>query len=124
MVTGRPTTWHRQFGVRQGLKPSALQVVFALLQRAEAGVAGAPDGVRNDPDKRVVWVSARPVLDTWDTLARSFRAKPAAIKDSLQQLSSDHKKVRFGKNSYWAYALPWSAFVDAAVCDLSDLGGA
>lgn len=122
MVTGSPTAWHREFGARQGIKPSTLQVIYVLLQRSRAGAAGAPGGIKNDPDDRCVWVRSRTVLDSWDTLSRSFRAKPAAIKDSLKQLSAgNYKTVRMGKSSAKAYGIPWSAFVDAAVCDTEDL---
>jgi hypothetical protein len=122
MVTGRPTAWHREFGARQGIKPSTLQVTYTLLQRARAGLAGAPDGIKNDAESKCVWVRSRTILDAWDSLSRSFRAKPAAIKDSLRQLSAgNYKTVRMGKSSAKAYGIPWSAFVDAAVCDIEDL---
>lgn len=121
MVVGKPTQWHREFGARQGIKPSTLQVVFALLKKSQSGAANV-GGIRNDADNEVVWVRPTTVLQSWDTLSRSFRAKPAAIKDSLKQLAGErYKNVRFGGTQAKAYGLPWSAFVDAAVCDREDL---
>jgi hypothetical protein len=120
LVVGKPTQWHREFGARQGIKPSTLQVVYALLKKEQSGAATS-GGVKNDPEAEVVWVRATAVTNSWDALSRSFRAKPAAIKDSLKQLAKDYKNVRFGKKQAKAYGLPWSAFVDAAVCDIEDL---
>ena len=121
MVAGRPTHWHREFGARQGIKPNTLQVVYSLLQRSRAGAAGAP-GVYNDAEEEVVWVRGRVVQDSWDTLSRSFRAKPAAIKDSLRQLAGGQSEMRrLGGKPVRVYGIPWTAFVDGAVCDTEDL---
>ena len=121
MVAGKPTHWHREFGARQGIKPNTLQVVYALLQRARAGAAGDP-GIYNDEEEEVVWVRARTVLDAWDTLSRSFRAKPAAIKDSLKQLAGGASQMkRLGGTPMRVYGIPWTAFVDGAVCETEDL---
>lgn len=121
MVAGKPTHWHREFGARQGIKPNTLQVVYALLQRGRAGAAGDP-GVYNDSEEEVVWVRGRVVQDSWDSLSRSFRAKPAAIKDSLRQLAGGTSSMRrLGGKPVRVYGIPWTAFVDGAVCDTEDL---
>jgi hypothetical protein len=120
-VVGKPTKWHREFGARQGIKPSALQVVYGLLHKARAGGASSKGAVKNDKDLQVVWVKATAVLQAWDVMARSFRAKPADIRDSLHQLSVERRNIRIDGSQTKAYAIPWTAFIDAAVCELEDL---
>ena len=64
---------------------------------------------------------ATAVLQAWDVMARSFRAKPADIRDSLHQLSVERRNIRIDGSQTKAYAIPWTAFIDAAVCELEDL---
>ena len=122
LVEGRERDWHRAFGARQGLKPSVLQVVFALLSALRAGVASPGLYVEQDREGRCIWVNSTTVLQAWDTHARSYQARPAQIHDALKQLAVDSKTRRFGNSKQKrAWALPYQAFVDAAVCELEDL---
>jgi hypothetical protein len=120
LVQGKETEWHRQFGARQGIKPGVLQVVYALLIKVQSGMPVGDLRLKDDPEARVVWVHLRTVQGGWDSYARSYRAKPAQVKDALEQLASEKRVVRDGDGTWQGYALPYQSFVDAAVCDLED----
>lgn len=127
LVQGKETTWHREFGAQQGIKPGALQVVFALLQQTQHGVAGGDVYVKNDELQQVVWVNGTTVKKHWDEYARTYRAKPAQVAKALAQLATDRSQVRFAKTGgVRCYGIPYTAFVDAGICDIEDLheGGA
>lgn len=121
LVEGKETEWHRAFGARQGLKPSVLQVVYALLNILQAGMASPGVCLVAEPEAQCVWVTSNTVLQAWDTHARSYQARPAQISDALKQLAVDRKKRKFGLALRRAWALPYQAFVDAAVCEIEDL---
>lgn len=113
MVEGRETPWHRAFGARQGLKPGVLTVVFALLQRKLNGLDGNTS-IMADALDQVVWVKPGDIKAAWDDYARSYQARPAQIQDAIDQLAVSRSLTGH-------VSIPYTAFVDACVCELTDL---
>jgi hypothetical protein len=122
MVVGRKTAWHTEFGARQGIKPGVLQVVYALRAKLKAGVAVDDLRLRDDLEERTVWVHPTDIFTHWDDYARSYKAKPAQIKDAIRQLAGGKHEVKsFGNKAHRVVGIPYSAFIDAGVCEEDDL---
>ena len=121
MVVGRKTNWHSEFGARQGIKPGVLQVAYALLLRSKSGVPAADVRLRDDPEAEVMWVHPTCILENWDTYARSYKAKPAQVKDAINQLAPSTGTRSFNGKSYKVRGIPYQAFFDAGVCEPDDL---
>ena len=122
LVEGKMTRWHSTFAARQGLKPGVLQVAYQLLCKLGRGMPVGDLRLRVDNDHQVVWIHATSITRGWDDYARSYSAKPAQIKDALQQLATTDVAVvrRIGGVSTRVWGVPYSSFVDAGVCDIED----
>ncbi len=90
-----------------------------LLDMGSSGQAVGNVYISHDREERVVWVTTDTVQASWDSLARTYQAKPHQITDAIKQLSKDKdstQKSFHGKRKR-AWPVPEQAFIDAAIAD-------
>tara|TARA_S200002703_G_scaffold35810_1_gene30884 strand:- start:11100 stop:13748 length:2649 start_codon:yes stop_codon:yes gene_type:complete len=123
LVSGKMSSWHRQFVADQGYKPAVLTVIHKLIGLATGNYASSNVFVKTDEEGGVVWIHPGAVYDHWDAYAGISRPKATTIHDTVKMLAVGEKKQqRFGDTRKRCYPIDFESFVDAKICDWGDHG--
>lgn len=123
LVSGKMSSWHRQFVADQGYKPAVLTVINKLIGLATGNYAASNVWVKADGESGVVWVHPGAVYDHWEAYAGISRPKATTIHDTVKMLAVGEKKQqRFGDTRKRCYPIDFESFVDAKICDWGDHG--
>ncbi len=123
LVSGKMSSWHRQFVADQGYKPAVLTVINKLLGLSSGGYAASNVWVKADPEAGLVWINAGAVYEHWDNYAGISRPKATTIANTVKMLATGEcRQVRFGESRKRCWPINFQSFVDAMICEWGDHG--
>ena len=122
LVSGKMSSWHRQFVADQGYKPAVLTVISKLLGLTSGSYASSNVWVKADTVSNIVWVNPGAVYDHWD-FAGVARPKATTIANTIKMLAEGEvRQVRFGEVRKRCWPVNFQSFVDAMICEWGDHG--
>ena len=123
LVSGKMSSWHRQFVADQGYKPAVLTVASKLLSLTTGNYASSSTWVRADVESGVVWVNSQAIYEHWERYAGINRPKATTIANTVKMLAEgESRNLRFGETRKRCWPLPFGSFVDAMICEWGDYG--
>ncbi len=123
LVSGKMTSWHRQFVADQGYKPAVLTVVSKLIAITQSNYASSNVWVKPEQEEGLVWINAQAVYEHWENFAGISRPKATTIANTVKMLATGEcKQLRFGDVRKRCYPIKFSSFVDAMICEWGDYG--
>ena len=123
LVSGKMSSWHRQFVADQGYKPAVLGVVNKLLGLVSSNHVASNVWVKVDREDSVVWVNSQAVYEHWDKYAGIHKPKATTVANTVKMLASGEcRHLRFGEARKRCWPIPFESFVDAMICEWGDHG--
>ena len=123
LVSGKMSSWHRQFVADQGYKPAVLTVIHKMLGLASGPYASSNVWVKTDVEDYKVWVSIGSVYEHWDNYAGISRPKATTVANTVKMLADgEPRQLRFGEVRKWCWPINFQSFVDAMICEWGDHG--